>query len=145
MPSIPLLDGNVNNSPHVVLLGAGASLAAFPNGDANGKQLPLMNNIVEVVGLSDLFDDEGINYKNINFEILYSNLKNNENGKNIVAVIEQTIQKYFSEMQIPKSPTLYDYLILSLRSKRLFGLLKSNSSDFLSVLPFFSSDSSLIF
>ncbi|HBD7214869.1 TPA: hypothetical protein K1Y51_001717, partial [Legionella pneumophila] len=38
--------------PHVVLLGAGASLAALPNGDANKKQLPLMNNLVEVIQLT---------------------------------------------------------------------------------------------
>ncbi|HBD7216142.1 TPA: hypothetical protein K1Y51_003301 [Legionella pneumophila] len=40
--------------PHVVLLGAGASLAALPNGDANKKQLPLMNNLVEVIQLTTL-------------------------------------------------------------------------------------------
>src|SRR5436190_220154 len=28
--------------PHVVILGAGASLASLPNGDKNGKSLPLM-------------------------------------------------------------------------------------------------------
>ena len=27
--------------PHVVILGAGASAAAFPNGDKNGNKLPL--------------------------------------------------------------------------------------------------------
>ncbi len=34
---------------HVVLLGAGASLAAFPNGDRLGRTLPLMKNLVEVL------------------------------------------------------------------------------------------------
>ena len=33
--------------PHVVILGAGASYAAFPNGDMHGRKLPLMNNFVE--------------------------------------------------------------------------------------------------
>ncbi|KQB43892.1 hypothetical protein RCH33_382 [Flavobacterium daejeonense] len=27
--------------PYLVLLGAGASLASFPNGDKNGKKLPI--------------------------------------------------------------------------------------------------------
>jgi len=33
--------------PRVVILGAGASLAAFPDGDKNGKKLPLMCDFVE--------------------------------------------------------------------------------------------------
>ena len=37
---------NYNHHPHVVILGAGASLAAFPDGDKNGRKLPLMNDIV---------------------------------------------------------------------------------------------------
>jgi hypothetical protein len=45
--------------PHVVILGAGASLAAFPNGDKHGRKLPLMWNIVDVVGLSPLLDNAG--------------------------------------------------------------------------------------
>jgi hypothetical protein len=32
--------------PHVVLLGAGASLAALPNGDKRGRKPPLMTNFV---------------------------------------------------------------------------------------------------
>jgi len=40
--------------PHVVILGAGASLASLPNGDKNGKSLPLMNNFVETLGLSPI-------------------------------------------------------------------------------------------
>ncbi len=33
-------DGIANESPHVVILGAGASLAACPNGDWYGRRLP---------------------------------------------------------------------------------------------------------
>ncbi|MDT8452640.1 MAG: hypothetical protein RQ936_07855, partial [Gammaproteobacteria bacterium] len=40
--------------PHVVILGAGASYAAFPNGDARGNKLPLMNNFVETLGIEKL-------------------------------------------------------------------------------------------
>lgn len=42
--------------PHVVILGAGASYAAFPNGDKNGKKLPLMNNFVETLGIEELIE-----------------------------------------------------------------------------------------
>lgn len=39
---------------HVVILGAGASYAAFPGGDKHGRKLPLMNNLIETLGLQDL-------------------------------------------------------------------------------------------
>jgi len=42
--------------PHVVILGAGASYAAFPNGDKNRKKLPLMNNFVETLGIEELIE-----------------------------------------------------------------------------------------
>ncbi|MBU4399752.1 MAG: hypothetical protein KKE86_10510, partial [Planctomycetes bacterium] len=45
--------------PHVVILGAGASLAACPNGDALGRQLPLMANLVEILDLKDLIAGTG--------------------------------------------------------------------------------------
>ena len=35
---------------HVVIVGAGASVAAFPKGDANRKILPTMDNLIEVLG-----------------------------------------------------------------------------------------------
>lgn len=37
--------------PHVVILGAGASLAAFPDGDKNSLGFPLMNSLKGVRGL----------------------------------------------------------------------------------------------
>ncbi len=40
------------SKPHVVILGAGASYAAFPNGDKNEVRLPLMNNFVDILGLN---------------------------------------------------------------------------------------------
>jgi hypothetical protein len=37
---LPKLEKNVNHSPHVVILGAGASAASFPKGDKRGLGLP---------------------------------------------------------------------------------------------------------
>ena len=47
MPTLPALDlkTNINNSPHLVILGAGASKAAFPKGDAKGKSVLKMFSI----------------------------------------------------------------------------------------------------
>ena len=41
--------------PHIVIVGSGASVASFPKGDKNGKQLPTMDNLVEVIGLKKNF------------------------------------------------------------------------------------------
>lgn len=54
--------------PHVVVLGAGASYAAFPKGDKNGVKLPIMNNFVDVLGLGEFLSKTGINFETDNFE-----------------------------------------------------------------------------
>jgi hypothetical protein len=42
---------------HVVILGAGASIAStLRNPELSGKQLPSMDNFIDVVGLSDIVD-----------------------------------------------------------------------------------------
>lgn len=57
--------------PHVVILGAGASYAAFPKGDRNGRKLPLMNNFVETLGLEDLISRTGSSFSSTNFEDIH--------------------------------------------------------------------------
>ncbi|MGO9377892.1 MAG: hypothetical protein ACLP29_04985 [Dissulfurispiraceae bacterium] len=52
-----------NKGRHVVILGAGASVAAFPDGDANSRKLPTMDNIIEVVWLKDHFEQAGVKHK----------------------------------------------------------------------------------
>ena len=36
---------------HTVLLGAGATMAAIPNGDKNGKKSSVMNNLFSELGM----------------------------------------------------------------------------------------------
>ena len=60
---------------HVVILGAGASIAATKRNPLDdGKQLPSMDNFIEVVGLSDIVDALPEKFKIKNFETLYSKL-----------------------------------------------------------------------
>jgi hypothetical protein len=54
-----LIENPRDMGPHVVLLGAGASLASFPHGDAHGKPLPLMDDLVKTLGLQPLLDEAG--------------------------------------------------------------------------------------
>jgi hypothetical protein len=44
--------------PHVLLLGAGASRAALPNGDRNGVPVPLLRDVAADLGLAKHFPDE---------------------------------------------------------------------------------------
>lgn len=103
--------------PHVVILGAGASLAAFPNGDKHGSKLPLMNNLVDVIGLRDLLLKESIVCENENFEGTYCALYEDPKNTLLLKKIEEKIEQYFTSLQIPDEPTLYDHLLLSLREK----------------------------
>lgn len=119
MPSLPPLDvkRKLNPAPHVVILGAGASLAAFPNGDANGRQLPLMKNLVEVVGLQDILFANGVLDDHDNFEALYDKLASNPGMSEVTGALEIRLHDYFAGMQIPDEVTIYDLLLLSLREK----------------------------
>ncbi len=105
------------NAPHVFLLGAGASRAAFPNGDRNGKRLPVMADFVEILELESLFENSGIDYQRRNFEDIYSELCLNESFQKVRLQLEDLIFDYFNSLELPDTPTIYDYLVLSLRPK----------------------------
>jgi hypothetical protein len=107
---------------HVVILGAGASVAAtLRNPLDNGKKLPLMNNFIEVVGLTELVEDLPKHIKSENFELLYSNLYLDDPNSKTIKEIEKRVYNYFKSLQLPNEATIYDYLVLSLRSKDLIA------------------------
>lgn len=106
---------------HVVILGAGASLAAFPDGDANGISLPLMCDFVGKLGLERDLNNYKIDFKGQNFEEIYSNLYEKDEYKDLIEIIETKTSKYFSRMKLPSEPTIYDHLVLSLRGKDLIA------------------------
>lgn len=101
--------------PHMVLLGAGASRAALPNGDRNGMNLPLMREIAEELDLALQFPDDLRELAREDFEAAFSELYVRDQAT--TAPIEQEIANYFAMLQLPDQPTLYDALLLSLRSK----------------------------
>src|SRR5690348_2272984 len=76
--SIAMRDELIKNPemqrPHVVILGAGASVAACPAGDRNGRRLPTMDNFIEILGLGSLLKRSGVASKPENFEAVYSSL-----------------------------------------------------------------------
>jgi len=103
--------------PHVVILGAGCSRAAFPNGDRAGRRLPLMNDLIRVLGLEVLLRPANLVDLPENFEVLYSKLAMEDQYAALRSNIEKAVADYFAEMELPDIPTVYDHLILSLRSK----------------------------
>lgn len=103
--------------PHVVIVGAGASIAACKI-DKNGKEVPLLRNIHNILGLTDElkkynFSDEQM----ADFEKLFSDIYGKREYKDLQAKLEYEVCDYFSKLVIPDDPTLYDYLILSLTEK----------------------------
>jgi hypothetical protein len=104
--------------PHVVLLGAGASLACFPKGEKHGRRLPLMSDFVETVkGLAQYLDERGIAYRDRNFEDLYSALCDTDEQDRVRTRVEELIYGYFADMELPDEPTLYDHLVLALTGR----------------------------
>src|ERR1700686_4252727 len=91
-----LIENPRHMRPHVVLLGAGASRASFPDGDAHGKPLPLMDDLVETLGLQPLLDEAGpVIGSERNFEAIYSKLLTSQEHSSIAVRIEHRVHDYF--------------------------------------------------
>jgi len=104
--------------PHIVLLGAGASRAAFPAGDAAGRQLPVMDDLVDIVGLRSLIEQAELEgTPEGDFEIIYSRLASESRYAHTVREIERRIDNYFASLTLPNHATIYDRLLVSLRPK----------------------------
>jgi hypothetical protein len=103
--------------PHVILLGAGASKQAFPNGEKHGRQLPLMKDFSSIVPISHMLDREGISHAGRNFEEMYTELSHRPDCAPLRSELESAVRAYFASLRLPDHPTLYDHLVLSLRKK----------------------------
>lgn len=103
--------------PHVVLLGAGASYAALPEGDRNGRKLPLLKDFVDVIGLREQMRDAGVSEPFDDFEAIYSKIALDPTLGDLTKSIDSAVYSYFESLELPSEPTLYDHLVLSLRPK----------------------------
>ncbi|MHB8376326.1 MAG: hypothetical protein ACYDEB_05165 [Dehalococcoidia bacterium] len=106
--------------PHVVILGAGASRAAVLNGDKHGRHAPLMDDLVQVIGLAGLLSELGIEHEGRKFEDIFTELNpvTQAPGR---AALEDAVSAYFDRLELPDAPTIYDHLVLSLRKKDLIA------------------------
>jgi hypothetical protein len=122
MSALPDLDitTRVNHSPHVVILGAGASKAAFPRGDPNGRVVPVMKQLVECLDLTASLKAAGF-VDATNFEAIYDELASTGSNQTLVREIEGRVRSYFESMVLPAEATLYDRLLLSMRKTDLIA------------------------
>ena len=113
----------VSHDPsHVVILGAGASIAScIHNPEPNGLRLPAMDNFIEVVGLSDIIEATNVDTDIRNFELVYSELHRLNPNSSEIRELEERVATYFQSLTLPPTPTIYDYLVLSLRTKDLIA------------------------
>ena len=107
---------------HVVILGAGASIATtILRPESNGKVLPSMLNLIEIVGLQDLVNSIPSYLHSRNFEVLFSRISRIKKYQKIASEIESRVYDYFNNMKLPDEPTIYDYSVLSLRPRDLIA------------------------
>lgn len=110
------VEERILNSPHVVILGAGASRTACPDGDKNGEILPLMDDFIEVLELDNL-KELNLDSQYTNFEDIYNLLAQNKKYDHIRRDLEEKVYNFFNNLIIPDKPTIYDHLLLSLEKK----------------------------
>ena len=109
------IDAPFATAPHVVLLGAGASRAALPNGDRYGRAVPLLREVAAQLDLIVRFLEDLRKLAASDFEAAYSRLYDRDAGQ--TSGIADALREYFAELELPLEPTIYDALLLSLRGK----------------------------
>lgn len=102
---------------HTIILGAGATIAAIPNGDKNGKHSSVMNGLIEKLHLEDTLSEIDLITTSNNLEDIYSELYSRPECSKELAELEKRLYNYFASLELPEEPTVYDFLVLSLTSK----------------------------
>jgi hypothetical protein len=76
-----------------------------------------MQDLCETLRLDDVLRAEGIEPAPISFELLYSHLAVDPRHDRLRSQLEDIVEEYFGSLLLPDEPTIYDYLLLSLREK----------------------------
>lgn len=104
--------------PHVVIIGAGATIAAIPNGDKYGHKSSVMNGFIEELGLEGILSSVKLNTISRNIEDIYTELfERGVECKEVREELESAIYEFFSALTLPDEVNLYDMLLLSLTEK----------------------------
>jgi hypothetical protein len=119
--TLPPTKKNAILAPHVVVVGAGASIAAYKHWGQSGPSLPSMQNLIDVLDLRNESEARGYSDDGMGFESFYDDLVTSGADPELRETIEKRTHGYFSSLELPAKPTIYDYLILSLRNKDLIA------------------------
>ena len=84
--------------PHVVIIGAGASVAAIPNGDKNGLKTSVMDGFLKKLGMEETIKNLNLDTKSENLEDIYSELFEKDEYADIRNKLDEEIRKYFSKV-----------------------------------------------
>lgn len=84
-----------DSRPHLVILGAGATMATIPFGDKNGLQSSAMDNLLENLGLNNCLKGIKLKTSSKNLEDIYSELYERDDCNDLRQVLEDEIRKYF--------------------------------------------------
>src|SRR5690606_7850633 len=114
-------------APHVVILGAGASIAAYIDWGRTGSALPSMQDLVDVLSLREEIPKTGYDAQDLNFESFYDDLASSGKHEGLRRLIESRVYTYFASLSLPDHPTIYDYLVLSLREKDIIATFNWDS------------------
>lgn len=102
---------------HTVILGAGATIAAIPDGDKYGHKSSVMSGLIEKLQLEDVLAGVNLQTTSDNLEDIYSELYERPECQAALHELEKRLYSYFDSLEIPDYPTIYDLLILSLTAK----------------------------
>lgn len=106
-----------DNLEHLVILGAGATCAAYPNGDSYGNSIPGMDGFMKKTGLIEQFSEERTDLESEpNLEKLFAKWNDNPLKKTQCAKLEKLIYEYMSSLG-PIGMNLYVKLLLSLTNR----------------------------
>ena len=117
------------NMPHVVILGAGVSLAASPNGDKNNKKLPQEVKDSILLEVTDAFQRLEVSEKNIqtamealvqakeNFRL--TNLQYRDGITTSTEVLDA--RTFLTQAEMNHHNTIYGYRIAEAELKRAVG------------------------
>lgn len=100
----------MKNRPHVVILGAGATIAAIPNGDKNGRKSSVMSGFIEALGMTETLKSVNLQTKSNNLEDIYRSyivaLSMIQSGRNSIGEFVP-ISRSWSCLTSPISMTCY--------------------------------------
>lgn len=114
---LPNVSGKRLVDPHVVIIGAGASIAACPK-DKHGRPLPSLRGISNLPEIASILSKHDFpNDELEDFELLFSNIYGKTEYADLVQALELEIYNYFRKIELPDCITYYDYLVLSLTEK----------------------------